>query len=739
MLLTAAAFLAAACGDAAATTHRNRLTIERVGFRGVYKAGFWTPVWVRAPGASSLDEPYLELSASDSDGVATTLRVPAARSAASGATADDNHTILMYTNVGRVDSAIHVMLTADGKAIQRQSLEPNDLLIDDTPIQPLRSTSELIVQIGSAPLGLSAAFPNRDASERDLGRCVVVLQHLDELPSDWFGYDAVDVLVLATGDAELCRALAADERRLAAIDRWLELGGRLIVVSGRHAPEFLADGQPLARFVPGKFRELVRLPQTRALETFAETTDPIGSAGDRLALPVPRLDDVAGHVEVFGRGQDLPLVVRAPRGFGELTFVGVDLDAAPLADWPGRGAFLQAVLRPYAADLDVDPSHALVSPGYNDLAGAVRQRLGRSFAGVVPIAFPVVAVLVIGYLLLVGPLDYLFVHKLVGRPWVAWVTFPLLLLLVCGGVLWLAPLRRGSGGVQLNQAELVDVDLASGSVRGTIWATLYSPDARRFDLAVVPRLPGDRPADDAQSLVSCLGLPGSGLGGMHARGVELDLTGTGYQVTAGRDALLGVPVLTAATKSLAARWNARSDPPVAAELAANNDDLLVGSLTNRSGETLHDACLLYGLWGYRLGDVAAGQRLDVGPRLDTLQVKTLLARRARRADRHGSLGSDRELFLVDRASTDELLNVMMFYRAVGGESFARLPFHYQRSCDLSRLLNLGRAILVARSDQAASRWIDPASGEPLGNNLGESTLYYRFVIPIGESSVNSDQ
>ena len=58
----------------------------------------------------------------------------------------------------------------------------------------------------------------------------------------------------------------------------------------------------------------------------------------------------------------------------------------------------------------------LVARGYNDLSGALRQRLGRSFTSLAPIGFPLVAVLAIAYLFVLGPLDYLLVQRWLRQP-----------------------------------------------------------------------------------------------------------------------------------------------------------------------------------------------------------------------------------------------------------------------------------------------------------------------------------
>jgi hypothetical protein len=88
------------------------------------------------------------------------------------------------------------------------------------------------------------------------------------------------------------------------------------------------------------------------------------------------------------------------------------------------------------------------------------------------------------------------------------------------------------------------------------------------------------------------------------------------------------------------------------------------------------------------------------------------------------------LFSVDRASTDELLNVMMFYEAVGGASFVGLPSQYEARCDLSRLLVLGRAILIAQIDDGGSRLVDQSANAHQPIPINDSTVLYRFVIPI---------
>lgn len=693
----------------------------RIGFDGSFKVGHWTPVWVDVAGKVAAARPHVEVATVDSDGVEVTV--------SSGDTSIGP--TLLYTRVGRLGSGVTVKLVGDdGRVLDRLELNSTDANQTDTRYAALPATGQLIVQIGPADLDISHVLDAPEATDGSVAGAAVELTDVESLPTDWFGYEGVDVLVLTTSDAAFCERLVADKERFAAIGKWLELGGQLVICAGRTAPELLAPGKPLAGFVPGEVGELVRLPQARALETFAGSGDAVSQSGAQQNIPLPQLVEVAGRVDLFGRQRDLPIIVRAARGLGELVFVGVDLSESPLAEWNGRRAFLQAVLRPFLAEADANRTkRKIVSLGYDDLAGALRQRLGRTIAGVSTIGFPWVAAIVIAYLLVLGPLDYWLVDRVTRRPWIAWLTLPAIVVGTCVGAALLAGAAKRTDGPRVNHAELVDFDLTTGRTRGICWATLYSPRAERFDVTLAPRWPDATPVTDAQTLVSWLGLPGSGLGGMHAAGEPLDVTSVGYRQSTNLNALDGLPILTASTKSLSAQWDrdpppAGAAPPLAADLSVNDDGLLVGSVTNETGSLLKSAFVLHGRWGYRLGDLPAGERKEIGPQLGAKQVQSTVMRRS-----VADSASGQENFLAARATERELLNVMMFYEAVGGEAFAGLPNRYQAQCDLSPLLNLDRAILVAVGTNDGSQWTDDA-GDALDTSPGDSTIYYRFTIPI---------
>jgi hypothetical protein len=293
----------------------------------------------------------------------------------------------------------------------------------------------------------------------------------------------------------------------------------------------------------------------------------------------------------------------------------------------------------------------------------------------------------------------------------------------------LAAWRNGGAVSRANRLELVDVDTIAGRARGTLWTTICSPTATKLDLSVNgPRL-GTDSTQGKEMLLSWWGLPGTGIGGMQSGGIDLGIVHSGYRYGSDRNSLLGVPILASATKSLISRWTSPVSTMIDAELS-DQDGLAVGSITNRTGFRLQNVRLLYGSWAYRLGDLNAGKHVDVGEQLSPRKVKTIVT--------HDALGetgtamgtAEGQLFTPEKASAKEILRLMMFYEAAGGYGFAHLPNRYQAYCDLSRTLELGRAILVADATGPVAQLVDESTEAEVGDKQDESTVVYRFVLPV---------
>jgi len=62
-----------------------------------------------------------------------------------------------------------------------------------------------------------------------------MLTSVRDLPPIWLGYDAADVVILATSDRNFMNAFIGDPTRTGALAEWVRRGGRLVILAGQAA------------------------------------------------------------------------------------------------------------------------------------------------------------------------------------------------------------------------------------------------------------------------------------------------------------------------------------------------------------------------------------------------------------------------------------------------------------------------------------------------------------------------
>ena len=384
----------------------------RVGFAGHYKVGYWTPVEVWLSAGAKAARGDVEIVVPDGDGVPTRV-VERGVALSAGA----KRAVRLYVKFGRPHAPIAVTWRGGDRAIIAERTFRGGEVPPGLTSSGKSGTPKLILEMGSSvEFGSAIRFSEEGDPEET---AVAYLDDPNAWPDRWYGYDGVDFIVLTTGRPQIYSRLSP--ATLAALDRWLHLGGRMLISVGKHGPELLTPGKPLARFAPGRFVKTLPLRRFGALEIFAGTSEPVESAeaenaGNRAIIDVALLQNVAGKIEAYEGTQpeDLPLVVRSGVGFGETTFVAADLDEPPLAGWKARPELLAVLLgrNPGAAltARGAEPRGEGMQYGYDDLIGQLRAALDR-FPGVRLVPFWLVAALAIGYVLLLFPLDYLWSAK----------------------------------------------------------------------------------------------------------------------------------------------------------------------------------------------------------------------------------------------------------------------------------------------------------------------------------------
>jgi hypothetical protein len=715
----------------------------RVGLANRYKVGLWTQVEVTLHGGGEAMTGELSIVVPDGDGVPS--RVSTSPEQPCKLLPGRDTVVRLLCRFGRVRSSAAVEFRAGGRVVAERIFEPATTA-DAEHFLPGLEFQKLIVTLG--PSAVDASQIGQIAGiESEFRPVEAQLTTIEQLPTDWRAYEGVDAVIFSTSRPEIYRKQNADCPPLRALDEWTRLGGRVILCAGDNAEQLLGDKGTLQFLSPGRFVKMVSLRQFGAFESYSGSRLSIPQNGDSKAIRVPRLADVQGTIEA--READLPLIVRTPRGFGQILFVAADLDGPPLRQWPDRPLLLAQLLdMPSSHAEDPSESGAMMHYGYSDLSGQLRSALDR-FPGVRLTPFWLVAGLIAVYLLLIGPIDYFFLRKFVGRMTWTWLTFPLVVLLVCGGAYAMAFRLKGDRA-KVHQATLVDVDAASGRLRGVAWLNIFSPRTETFNLSILPHPAkvGDCPNFRAAKMglspsgttwIAWLGLPGTALGGMNPQAGTPALWTEPYDFSPRLDALRDVPIQVWSTKSFTAQWHGNC--PVLAEGAFPKADLtecnqlLEGAVTNAFDFPLEQCLLAYGRSVYDLGTLAPGESARLGPMTKRSELKTLLTGR-KVVFTEGGEKYRQEATPYDPASADipYILRMMTFYEIAGGRRYTGLWNAYQGHVELSSLLKANRAILLAQTSNDATKNAGNAvllrDNQPLDAKQTQNTTMYRFLFPI---------
>lgn len=466
------------------------------------------------------------------------------------------------------------------------------------------------------------------------GGWVETAQYIDVglLPDQWFGYGAVDLMVIGTGaNRDFWTTLLAPqhEHKRKAIAEWVRRGGRVVFSIGENADvvealKELRDMLP-ATIPPGAKRTVSALGYNwspSSSQRGAPGTIAFRDAKSQFGVvPLqPRADRPNRTMVVEEQTGNAPLVVQGPHGLGRVTVVAFDLDRAPFSEWQNRRDFWETLVNNAGYKLPaVGDKFDRYNNRFDEYTGALQGSLDF-FEGVPVVSFGWVALFILIYIVLIGPLDYLFLKKVIKRLEWTWVTFPVIVVTVSAGAYFAAYALKGRD-LKMNKVDVVDIDLAGKRVDGNTWFTLFSPRIQNYTVGVEPAAPVWASGDPAlaahdtvlswQSTVERNRYSGGGGGGLFSKRYR-------YQsVTDPNDpnrelyasGLEGVPIQVWTTKAFSAQWTAPIDPnnpPISADLAVSqaHDKALTGTITNHLPvEEFTDAALFWRGKAFDLGTV----------------------------------------------------------------------------------------------------------------------------------------
>lgn len=711
----------------------------KVGFNGTFKVGRWTPVEfdVSGPAGTTL---YPVIRTADPDGQATLQPLPAIRLEGKSV-----H-VRGLARSGRIDGSVQVQLYDSETAIGHKPLTHVTLRSNGAEqISPIKLSTQLWLALGKQPM-LSKGMERWNQSREELVRFV---EFADATGPFWAGkaLDGIDALVIA-GDT------AVTDEVSRSIRDWVRQGGRLIVPVGDAVSAL--NESPFASWLPilpqGKI-EVVKLTGLNELVPRSSTLRTLTT------LPAGQFNKLDGTVIASGLSESL--VIRAAYGLGHVTMLAIRMDSPPLVSWePESQGQFAIVLAGLPNPNDVSAARLAKANAASELNPAavndVQMQLNQSldhFAGISrPSHWQVIGWIVL-FALVIGPLDYWIVTKVLKRPELTWVTVAGWSFLVAG-LAYAYGNRVNQHEAISRQIELVDIDTASRNVSVRSWFGFYSDvnqrvainaEANSADLGDVKE---SQPSNSQPVSVSWVNRPGEGFRGMYRTG-GVDDSLPSYAFNSNGNGILNFPVNIWSSGTIASEWNSELDEkalPVTSQLSEAGINRLVGTVRHQLPGELTDWFLAYNDFAFfdrsgpngKPAPLAAGKDwnlADAGSNLLRGRLLTELERLAKASD---SIDSEAEMRLsaYDTMSINPFLIGLTtsFYQVLGGEQYTTLQNQSLSRLDVSELLKLHRAVLIGRMK------ISPLTVKLNDQVLPEDerTVLVRFILPVKPAERSSD-
>ena len=720
---------------AAGTCSAAELASLRLGYDGVGKVGKWLPITAEGRNLPPGKRVQLRAAFSDPRGDTCIQIVDEVEVGTDG--------LAVFTGCfrcGRMEGVGTVSLNVKGapaEAIFRTTIvhaENNQQPLSNGPVQRRLMLNKAgvptLLTVGEVA-GIEELLRNAEfySTTQTLLQGVHVAA-LQQLPDIAVAYESIDYLLLTD-------RFAMSPAQTAAIQDWVRVGGNLLVSAGNSVVALnKTDLGAWLNPIFGIGAEPTLTRDLTSLQGYVQGANRL----ENNRQPVP--------MAVLQRGQTLPevdslsglLIGRQSVGTGVVTFIAVDLNQRPVNRWPSLPQLYETLILGEKLTMrsgKASRNRRISQSGVSDLATQMMAAVdatsddGRwSTWGVMGI--------IVGWLLLIGPIDYLLVTRILRRPHLTWVTFPSLII---GGATVIYAFAPDSQLLQLNQWHVVDVTPENGQshITARSWMSVSSPQTMRADIEAVPSLVGGT-SSKSPARLTWAGRPEDVYGGMYRTGgIAL---GRQYYTHEGFDdgRLTGVPFLTNGSRSLIAEWNSESKTLIDAQLTVSGFGLLTGTFSHKLPFTISDWIIVYGNRVYRTradadstsqlssDDVWDSNSSDIFP----FDLKTWLngARivQTEGDDRPSNRGSTRVNTPYDKSSTDPhyILTMTSLFDVAGGSDYTGLAQSLLRHMELSDTIRLNHAVLIGLTDT-------PATSLVVGNETitpTTSRTVVRLILPV---------
>jgi hypothetical protein len=348
---------------------------------------------------------------------------------------------VLYVQPPAFARAFDVSLVADGHVVATKQVtftvhDATQLIVGVVAEQPQRIVPEL--DLLPAPSGQSAA--------------IVQLSPAD-LPDRVEAWGALDRIVWQDVDSQMTRG------QVAALRGWLAGGGRLVIAGGTAGPAVLA-GFP---------DDILPYRPTATVDVAPASLTGLVGGPVETANDVPALGGTLSRGHALAASGDRVVAAEANYGTGAVTLLGFD----PSTGWIAASSSSQALWRrflPQRSSIAAIADDGLMVNAVSQLPALALPPIGGLLA------------MLLGYILLIGPINYLVLRKLDRREW-AWITMPILIAVFAAGAYAFGASLRGLD-VILNEVAIVRgaPDATEGTAQ--VYLGVFSPSRGTYQLDI---------------------------------------------------------------------------------------------------------------------------------------------------------------------------------------------------------------------------------------------------------------
>ena len=328
------------------------------------------------------------------------------------------------------------------------------------PIKSHDAYSPIIAVIAERPEGLLPQI-NAALVNPNVATSTVITLIPADLPPRVEAWAAIDRLVWQDVDAATLTEAQAKALRL-----WLGAGGRLTILGGTTGTGTIAGFDlPDADLLP--------FDPTHTIDAApADLVPLVGQPPSDAATAVA----VAGTLRkgtVLARSGDDTIAAETGYGRGVVTMIGFN----PADRWLADGSTATNLWHRLLPQISGPALNPLTLPDDSQIVYALQNLPSVDLPPIEQLF-----VLLVAYIALIGPINYVVLRRLDKREW-AWVTIPALVVVFAVGSYGLGASLKGSD-VIVNEVAVVRAAQGSSEGIGQVYIGIYSPSRRSFQVSI---------------------------------------------------------------------------------------------------------------------------------------------------------------------------------------------------------------------------------------------------------------